>query len=396
MTEYKIVEGKPSTDQFGRVRVSNPQTLYDAKQLYDNLPLLWDEETYGDARTSYSSINAASTLIVEGNGAGVVRQTFARYNYQPGKSHLVIMTFLANKQASVRKRIGYFESSHTANSVPQNGIFFQVHGTSVSWNIAKNGAITQTADQSQWNVTTLASLDLSSVQIGFMAFEWLGVGTVAVGFVIGGEFVAVHVFKHANAGFDSVYMSSPNLPLNYSIYQDGDTGIKGELDAICCTVISEGGSEIIGVNRSVDMGATVVTAASTDTLYAMIGIRLKSARAGATVTLTAASAIATSQNDSFLIGVILNPTVAGTFTYGDVANSNVQTAIGVATNTITNGTVLWSRYVSASSRELNIDANALPRIGKAIDGTLDTLVLYARPVGGSTNVIGSLNWIEQV
>lgn len=394
MTQYRTFEGQPSIDQFGRLRVSEPQTLYDAKQLFDNLPLLWDEETYQGGATSYSSVNAATTLSTTEDGDAAIRQTFARFNYQPGKSQLVVMTFLATQETGVRKRIGYFESSNAANSVPQNGIYFEVNGDSISWNIAKNGTVTETAAKSDWNVSQIPELDLDGVQISFLAFEWLGVGTVAVGFVVDGEFVVCHVFRHSNEGFKTVYMSTPNLPLNYSIYQTGEHG--GSMDCICATVISEGGSEVVGINRAADMGATTVTAAATDTLYALIGIRLKASHAGATVTLSAASAIATSANDSFMVGLALNPTVASTFTYSDLANSCVQTATGVAANTLTGGTVLFSRYVSASSRELNIDANALPRLGRAIDGTMDQLVLFARPVGGSTDVIASLNWIEQV
>lgn len=31
-------------DAFGRLRVSNPVTLFDSKQLYDNQPLVWDDQ----------------------------------------------------------------------------------------------------------------------------------------------------------------------------------------------------------------------------------------------------------------------------------------------------------------------------------------------------------------
>ena len=34
----------PSIDSFGRWRVSNPETLFDSKQIFDNQPLFWDDQ----------------------------------------------------------------------------------------------------------------------------------------------------------------------------------------------------------------------------------------------------------------------------------------------------------------------------------------------------------------
>lgn len=393
MPDHRLFAGKPSIDLFGRLRVSQPQTLYDAKQIHDNLPLLWDEAKFGTGDTTYSAIRASSALTTAASGDAVIRQTFSRFNYQPGKSQLALMTFLAPKQANVRSRVGLFETSNDADSVPQNGVYLEVDGDTVTWNIARNGVVTETVAQANWSETKLESLDLSDAQIVYIAFEWLGVGTVQVGFVIDGSFVPCHNFQHANNGFSSVYMSTPNLPLCYSIYQSGDG--SGSMEAICSTVISEGGSDVTGVSRCVDMGSTAVTAAAIDTTYALIGIRLKSSYSGAIVAPQFVNAIATSANDSFLMKLILNPIVAGTFTYSDVANSAVQRAIGVQSNTVTGGTVLWSRYASASSRESNVSSVSLPRIGKAIDGTLDQLVVAVQPAVVNVDMLASIGWVEQ-
>lgn len=76
-------------DAFGRFRTSSPQTLFDSKLLHDNAPLFWDDQqTSGASTTSTYNTNQSSvTLHVATTTAGTrVRQTFRRFNYQPGKA----------------------------------------------------------------------------------------------------------------------------------------------------------------------------------------------------------------------------------------------------------------------------------------------------------------------
>jgi len=77
-----------SSDAFGRLRVSSPHTLIDSKQIFDNQPLYWDDSgVSGTGTTStHSTLTAMTTMGVSLNTAGKrVRQTFQRFNYQPGK-----------------------------------------------------------------------------------------------------------------------------------------------------------------------------------------------------------------------------------------------------------------------------------------------------------------------
>lgn len=86
----------PSIDAFGRWRVSNPVTIFDSKQIYDTGLLFWDDQEVSGAGTSsvHSVDKAATTISVSATTAGKrVRQTFRRFNYEPGKSQQVLMTF---------------------------------------------------------------------------------------------------------------------------------------------------------------------------------------------------------------------------------------------------------------------------------------------------------------
>ena len=85
----------PNFDAFARSRVSNPITVFDSKQIFNNQALFWDDqETSGSGTSStYSKPNARTRIAVSADTAGVrTRQTFQRFNYQPGKSELVIVT----------------------------------------------------------------------------------------------------------------------------------------------------------------------------------------------------------------------------------------------------------------------------------------------------------------
>lgn len=94
-----------SVDAFGRWRVSEPQTLFDSKLIFndpdildtaENHPLFYDNQEIsgGGTSTAYNANQASQTLSVSANTAGRrARQTKMRFNYQPGKSQLVLMTF---------------------------------------------------------------------------------------------------------------------------------------------------------------------------------------------------------------------------------------------------------------------------------------------------------------
>ena len=91
----------------------------------------------------------------------------------------------------------------------------------------------------------------------------------------------------------------------------------------------------------------------------------------------------------------LNPTVNGTFTYADLANSSVQYAQGVVANTIaTDGLVLSRGGASTETRVTQSDLKTALRIGSDIDGTKDTLVLVFRPFSANASVWGTVNFRE--
>lgn len=410
-------QDSPSIDAFGRWRVSEPQTLFDSKNLYnnpdtwedaENQPLFYDNVQtvgYGTTSTSYNSNQASQTVSVNSIVTATrIRQTKMRFNYQPGKSQLILMTFnMSGRVDNITKREGIFDEN--------NGIFLELSDDVylVIRSKASGSVVDTKIAQSDWNLDTLDGsgesqhqLNLNKTQILLIDYEWLGVGRVRMGFVVDGKIIYAHQFLNSN-NLDVVYMSTPNLPLRTELSNNG-LGAATSITQICSSVISEGGSEDLGVIRYASTNGIHIDADTENTIYAIIGMRLKTEYIGATIKqLNAAIQLQTGSEKVEWI-IKLNPTVAGTFTYVGETNSAVEIARGTATNTVTGGTDITGGFIESGGAQSGNSGsggrtldNAIT-LGAMIDGTRDTLLLCARPIGGSVDVDieGSLNWRELV
>jgi hypothetical protein len=241
-----------STDAFGRLRISEPHTLFDNSFRYPGAELRWNNKRTGTTTVAHNANQALMDLTIgTANGDEIIRETDRVFGYQPGKSLLIMntMTFAAPK-ANLRQRVGYFGK--------YNGIYVEQDG--LDKYIVKRSYITGSIDntrvpQSQWNVDKLdgtgasgINLDLSKSQIFWVDIEWLGVGSVRSGFVINGQYIICHIFHHAN-DITGTYITTATLPIRYEITNTGATDSSSTMKHICSTVISEGGYEQIGVTR---------------------------------------------------------------------------------------------------------------------------------------------------
>lgn len=387
----------PQVDSFGRQRVSEPLTIFDSKLLFDSLPLLWDDQELSGSGTAsvHNAARAQQELSVAANTAGRrVRQTFMRFNYQPGKSQLVFLTgtLLSGGGLGVTRRTGLYDDENGVYMEDSEGIIYAVIRSSTT-GVAVESRVPYTA----FNIDPLdgtgpsgLTIDPFQSQIVVFDIEWLGVGTVRIGFVIDGRIYYGHKFHHANltAG---VYMSTPNLPLRYEIINDG-TGVASSVAQICSTVISEGGATETGVPRSV-ITPVGVNVSSTGTTYLLLALRLKSSHIGATILLKSFSAILLTADDA-RVSVLWNPTIAGTVTYVSQSNSAVQAATGSGNaNSVTGGTLLESAYFS-NALALTQNLSSALRLGANLAGERDVVALCLTPLSSNVACHASLNWKE--
>jgi hypothetical protein len=388
-TDKDFAGGLGGIDAFGRQRVSNPEMIFNSKQLFDNQPLYWNdiEESGSGTSSTYSALTASSVLAVTANTAGKrTRQTYMRFNYQPSKSQLIYITGVLKKSgggSGIISRMGLFDDN--------DGIFLQRSGSTISLvvrsSVSGTPSDSNSATQANWNIDKMdgnglsgVTLDFSKTQILVIDFEWLGVGCVRVGFVVDGNIFYCHQFNHTNV-LSSVYMSTPNLPMRYQIENTG-AGVASSIECICSAVISEGGKEDIGTNLYLSTGTSSVSLTKAQ-LNAFLGWRLKSDYKGCTIDILD-TVMYVSSIDAYEWRLILNPSVAGTFTFTDVTGAPLQKAVGNGTTNIASGgTVVAGGY---GTSRLSADSNALKsllKLGSSINGTMDTMVLCVYPLGNN-------------
>lgn len=383
----------PAADAFGRLRTSEPVTIFDTKQLFDNVPLLWDDvEESGSGTTSVHSADTASSVLgVSATTAGVrTRQTFMRFNYQPGKSQQVLMTgtlAVTGGGTGITTAFGLFDDDNGIFWQERAGVVEVVRRTNVT-----GSPVDEIVAQSSWNLDVMDgtgasgfTLDETTSQILSIDLEWLGAGRARIGLVIDGETVYVHQFLGANVR-DGVYMSTPNLPLRYQI-ENGGAGAASTMRSMCGTVVSESGANSLGVLHTFSTAGTALTASTSGTLYALMGFRLKTTHLGCTVNFTGLSVIATT-NDDFEWGLYFNATVASTFGYADQTNSCLQAILGVTANTVSGGTLIVGGF-SQASEKVEIAVPPALRLGASVAGDRDTLVLAVRPLSNNASIQGT-------
>ena len=395
----------PSTylDAFGRQRVSNPFTLFDSSHRFaDNN--LWATSTTGTAAATFSANEGLVNLTVgTASGDQVIRETIKVFSYQPGKSLLVMSTFvMGDAKAGLRQRVGYYGAA--------NGIYFERDGTT-NYMVERSsvtGVLTNTrVAQSDWNQDKLdgtgpsgLTLDASKAQILYMDVEWLGLGTVRTGFVINGSFVPAHNFDHANL-VTTTYITTASLPLRYEMENTAATASASTLKQVCSTVISEGGYQLAGAQQSA--GTTITTPktlTTAGTFYPVVSIRLKTARLDAVVILTAISILGITNNANYKWEVVVQGATTGGTWVSAGANSAVEYNITGTAFSSTGGRILATGFFQGSNQgSSSVDilkealfANQLER--QPFTATPYELTLACTSASNGDQVLGSVDWEE--
>jgi hypothetical protein len=390
----------PHLDAFGRVRFSEPTTIFDSKQLHDNDPLRWAEKLTGAGASAHVPARVASELAVTSGTDSAVRQTRQRFVYQPGRSLLVMMTGVMARTtaaAGATTSLGLFDDT--------DGLFFELADTTLNVVRRSGGVDVERVPQATWNIDPMdgtgpsgITLDPTKAQIFVLDLQWLGVGRVRMCVNIGGITIGVHEFKHANV-LDLVYILNPNLPVRYELVS---TGGARTMDHICVSVSGEGVVSPAGVAKSLDRGIATITAASAGDFVPLVSMRLKSTHINAAVLPISINVLSPSAA-VFLWRLVLNPTIAGAdaVSWVGVGDSAVEYDITRDnTNLVSAGTVIASDYGGGgpsanapSAPGQNLDLQM--RLGADIDDVRDEYVLCAAPITGTNEtLIGKIGFRE--
>jgi hypothetical protein len=390
-----VTLGAAATDAFGRLRVSNPYTLFDGGLRYFDNTYKWDQVDTGSVTSSF--LPNESSILMSATGAGsAIRQTKQVFSYQPGKSLLVLLTFVMNAPtAGVTQRAGYFGA--------QNGIYFEVADTTKNLVIRKytSGSVDDTTEkfpQSLWNGDKLdgtgasgITLDVTKAQIFWTDIEWLGVGTVRCGFVINGQFIVCHSFHHANI-LNKVYMTSATLPLRYELIS---TGPAASMRAICSTVMSEGGYSNRSFTRAI--GTALTGKDLSNTVYRpLVCLRMKSTAPDSIVVPTAFDVFGL-QQAAFSYRIILNPTLTDANWTSADTDSTVEYDISATAlsggKVITQGVFVGSNK-GGSAQVTSNEIDFSQQLGRTIAGVSDIWCLAAIATTNNDDAVGIVNWQE--
>jgi hypothetical protein len=393
-----------ASDSFGRLRVSEPFTMFDSSHRFDDNDL-WATATATSGAAVFNANQGLVDLnVTAASGSSVIRETIKVFAYQPGKSLLVLNTFvMAPAKTGLTQRVGYYGAN--------NGFYLEQADSSVSFvkrSVVTGSLVNTPVLQADWNGDKLngsgpsgLTLDLTKAQILWMDLEWLGVGSVRMGFVINGQFILCHTFNHANI-IASTYITTASLPLRYEIFNTAGTTGTSTLKQVCSTVLSEGGYELRGKQQSIGTPITAPrTFAVAGTYYPIVGIRLISTRLDAIVIATAISLIGLGNGKNYQWRVV-NGNVAISGGSWLPAGGDSAVEYNITGTSATGGRILASGYVNSSNQgspSINIlkealFANQLERNTFTNTPYEFVIEMAIDTVGGVLGAYASIDWEE--
>lgn len=412
-THRLLTEGVGQLDAFSRLRVSNPETLFEVQTQYGVEPFKMEAGVTGTGLAATHDANTRLVAVAVATGTGTsFYQSYQYSPYQPGKSQFLAMTFVIGAAVSgAVVDVGYFDLN--------NGVIFRQNGTTnlqIGIRTSTSGSAVDTfINQSSWNLDPLngtgpsrVTLDITKSQILVLDLQYLGMGRVRVGFDIGGDIIYAHEFMNAN-NLSLPYMQQATLPVQMLVTGNSLPSTKTSYFK-CATVVSEGGFiEDFGYSLSTPQATAV---AGSGARVPLIAIRPKTTFNS----ITNRELFIAEQLNIIITGT--NPifwelVIGGTFsgqTFADIntaASAFEYTSVPGSYTNLTGGIVIASGYAPQGTvgtgpigiAPLNIDLVsslyypiALNRAGAAT--SQGTLTLLVTGIGGTAGCQGSINFKE--
>ncbi len=416
MPEIEVVRALPETeeghvsvgfgdgrnlDASGRLRTSEPQTIWDSQFEYNAHPLFYDQITDTNGAVAHNApFSSVKLTVTTDSGSTAILQSYEYFRYQPAKSQQVTMSFLmATAIASLDQRVGQFDAN--------NGLFLEVTGTTVNLvrrTKTSGSVVNNKTPQASWNMDKMDGtgrsgimLDLTKIQILHIDYVWLSGGRIRFGFEIDGVVHNVHQELIANT-IAVPSMTTANLPIRWEMDTTGAIASESVMQAICVSIVSEGGQEL-QTGHPFSFGREAGTAAN-NTEEAFIGIRsaatLNSIPYRGKIVPLQMSLLVSGSDCRWRVRYV--PTTLTDVSWqAPVAHSGVQTDI--ATTTIAGGIIVDEGFIASGQGQSAGQGGGrlLQRLPLTLDadGTQTlSIFLTIEGVGGTTTVSGSVKWEE--
>ena len=398
------IGGRPApTDAFSRLRVSNPDSLFESTFHYDLDPMRFNAIVANGGTITHLPLEASAQLAtIASAGSSAVLQSRAYHRYLPAKSQLIVMTFvLGAPVAGIVRRAGYFDAN--------DGIFLEQNGVTdvavVRRSRTSGAPVDARVVQASWNLDQMngaggsanpsgLTLNLTNCQILVIDLQWLGMGRVRIGFDIDGEIVYVHEFRNANV-LTVPYMATASLPVRWEQAGNGAATMK----ACCSSVISEGGAEHDS-GFLFSAGTPTVRTFTAGTPLPLLAVRPAATFKGLTnrlqLVLDRIALLATSGAADYAWQVLHDCTITG----GAWAAPHAESAAEVNVT----GTAVSGGRAIAQGHDLSIAANRIERVFDmkkhrlpwCVDGagTQITLAVVGIEASGSSDIFADMTWRE--
>lgn len=366
-----------ASDVFARMRVSQPFSTFDSKQIYakDTVNML-DSITGGATATYSSTTGMVAMSVTTASGDKAVRQSRMYIPYEPGRStQIMLTTILGTAVTNVRKRVGIFDDN--------NGFFLEQTSSGLSLVRRSNttGSIVDTSvAQASWNIDALdgtgpsgVTLNVADIQLFAFDFTWLGAGEMRFGVYIEGKFLYTHTIEVSNV-LTSLSMKTPVLPIRYEI-ENTAASAGATMQQICCAAFSEGGLDPLGSSVVVTNGATIRTIGAGSSLP-LVAVRLRSGfTRGMLIPLTLSILVNTP--DNLYYEVYIGASVTG----GAWSNAGVGSEINTTGTAISGGTLIQAGYIHQNSgSELAIVRSKIYAASDFAGTTAEPIVVYVRAI----------------
>jgi hypothetical protein len=384
-------------DAFGRLRVSQPATLFESSFEYDLRPFFIEPVVAGAGTVTHDA-NMRSAILSSGGVGSAFMQTRQYHPYEKGKSQLVKVTFvLGAAAAGVTRRVGYFDAL--------NGAFFQQTPTSLDMVLRSSvsgGVVNTVVPQASWNVDPLdgtgpsgIALDVTKQQILVIDGQWLGAGRVRMALNIDGVTIIVHQFLNANTNAVAPYMQTFTLPVRWEI---SSTSTSATMQAICCDVESEGGDPTpTGTFFSARSTADTILAAVPATVP-VIAIRPKATFNGFTnrkIIYPLDTSLLVGTNPAEIL-TYYNATITGGVWVSADPQSAVEFNVG---GTIAGGVLVEVLYMTGSSGAVRSAGgepihSQYPIVLDSTGANPRVFAIAARSIGSASTARAAINWQE--
>jgi hypothetical protein len=386
-------------DSFGRVRVSNPINIFEYTFKNDSdFDIYWDTDLVGSATTQQINQRVVRELAVTtATNDKAILQSRRYFEYYPGKSHL--MHYTANfkgAQTGVRKRHGIFDHN--------NGIYFEADGEALYLCYRSNisGSVVNTRiAQANWNGDKLDgtgpsghTANPSNKYLFWIDYSWLSVCGIRWGVYVNNTPIILHAETFSGEQTDS-YMASAVLPFRTEIETTGSPSSVDSIEVTCCGFHLEGQPTEIGKVRFQDSGFAEITVNSgAANRLPLLVLRLDPNKPYTSAELFETAVTVTSGNSTVHWEIFLNPTITGTPTWVDNTNSQTEYASNATSLSISGGLKIGSGYARVNDDSAGQLTDIDIRLGRAIDGTPDIVVLSAATISSNSKVVWTQSWKE--